>query len=53
MEHGSSLEANKEISCLLWNLKVNFHVHKGTPPGPVLSKVDPVHIITGFLWDPF
>jgi hypothetical protein len=51
MGRSPSWEANRhsssqEFTHLLWNLKVNYHVHKSLPLVPILSHIYPFHTIS-------
>jgi len=51
MEHSLSWKANshsacQEISRILWNAKVHYHVYNSPPLVPVFSQMHPVHTCT-------
>jgi len=48
MEQSSSWQANRslssqEISHILWNAKVNYHINNCLLPVPILNQINPVH----------
>jgi hypothetical protein len=50
---GNTRTATQKVPCLLWKLKVHYHVHKILPLFPILCRAYLVHSLPLFLNKPF
>ena len=45
-QEADSSSTDQEIPCIFYNLKLHYFNHNSSPLVPVLSQINPVHVLT-------